>query len=173
MSCPCPCPTTRSAWANSAWPISPATRPRRPRRNESRHGGRRGTGPGARAGVLVEPARPRDFCRNGRGISDAHTADRQPAERDVVELYDAWDGYRSFMLQFLRPYDAIVCPVAPSRPRFPRGRPPGASALPAFSLLGWPVVVVPAGRTAMVCHRRADRPADGADVDGAGVGRSD
>ena len=102
----------------------------------------------ARAGVLVEPARPRDFVRNGRGISDAYSEIASLRGQDVVELYDAWDGYRSFMLQFLRPYDAIVCPVAPhpappfrevDRKRFDYTLP--------FSLLGWPVVVVPAGRT--------------------------
>ena len=102
----------------------------------------------ARAGVLVELARPRDFVRNGRGISHAYSEVASLRGQDVVELYDAWDGYRSFMLQFMRPYDAIVCPVAPhpappfrevDRKRFDYTLP--------FSLLGWPLVVVPAGRT--------------------------
>lgn len=102
----------------------------------------------ARAGVLVEPLRPRDFVRNGRGISEAYSEVASLRGQDVVELYDAWDGYRSFLLQFVRAYDAIVCPVAPhpappirevDRRRFDYTLP--------FSLLGWPVVVVPAGRT--------------------------
>ena len=102
----------------------------------------------ARTGVRVEPARPRDFVRNGRGISDAYAEIASLRGQDVVELYDAWDGYRSFVLQFMRTYDAILCPVshqpAPlfrevDRKRFDYTLP--------FSLLGWPVVVVPAGRS--------------------------
>lgn len=102
----------------------------------------------ARAGVSVEPARPRDFVRNGRGISDAYAEIASLRGQDVVELYDAWDGYRTFCLQFMRPYDALLCPVAHQaappfrdvdRKRFDYTLP--------FSLLGWPIVVVPAGRT--------------------------
>jgi len=102
----------------------------------------------ARAGVLVEAARPRDFVRNSRGISEAYREIASLRGQDVVELYEAWDGYRSFLLQFIRAYDAIICPVAPhpappfrelDRRRFDYTLP--------FSLLGWPVVVVPTGRT--------------------------
>jgi amidase len=101
----------------------------------------------ARAGVLVEPARPRDFVRNGRGISDAYAEIASLRGQDVVELYDAWDGYRSFALQFMRPYDAIFCPVShqPAPPFREMDRKRFDYTLP-FSLLGWPVVVVPAGR---------------------------
>ncbi len=102
----------------------------------------------ARAGVHVEPARPRDFVRNGRGISDAYAEIAALRGQDVVELYDAWDGYRSFALQFMRPYDAILCPVAhqPAPPFREVDRKRFDYTLP-FSLLGWPVVVVPAGRS--------------------------
>ena len=102
----------------------------------------------AREGVLVEPARPRDFVRNGRGISEAYGEIASLRGQDVVELYDAWDSYRSFLLQFMRAYDAILCPVAP-HPAPPFRDPDRRRfdyTLP-FSLLGWPVVVVPAGRT--------------------------
>jgi len=63
-------------------------------------------------------------------------------------LYDAWDGYRTFMLQFIRPYDALICPVAahPAPPFREVDRRRFDYTLP-FSLLGWPVVVTPAGRT--------------------------
>ena len=101
----------------------------------------------ARVGVLVELARPRDFVRNGRGISDAYNEIASLRGQDVVELYDAWDGYRSFMLQFLRPYDAVVCPVAPhSAPPYREVDRKRFDYTSPFSLLGWPVVVVPAGR---------------------------
>lgn len=102
----------------------------------------------ARAGIKVEPARPRDFVRNGRGISDAYAEIASLRGQDVVELYDAWDGYRTFMLQFIRPYDALICPVAqqPAPPFREVDRRRFDYTLP-FSLLGWPVVVTPAGRT--------------------------
>ena len=102
----------------------------------------------ARASVLVEPARPRDFVRNGRGISDAYAEVASLRGQDVVELYDAWDGYRSFLLQFIRPYDAILCPVSaqPAPPFREVDRKRFDYTLP-FSLLGWPVVVVAAGRS--------------------------
>mgnify|MGYP001040357083 FL=1 len=102
----------------------------------------------ARAGVHLEPARPQDFVRNGRGISDAYAEIASLRGQDVVELYDAWDGYRSFCLQFLRAYDAILCPVSPqpAPPFRAMDRRRFDYTLP-FSLLGWPVVVVPAGRS--------------------------
>uniref|UniRef100_A0A7C1JQN2 Amidase n=1 Tax=Caldilinea aerophila TaxID=133453 RepID=A0A7C1JQN2_9CHLR len=102
----------------------------------------------ARAGVHLEPARPQDFVRNGRGISDAYAEIASLRGQDVVELYDAWDSYRSFCLQFLRAYDAILCPVSPqpAPPFRAMDRRRFDYTLP-FSLLGWPVVVVPAGRS--------------------------
>lgn len=102
----------------------------------------------ARAGVHLEPARPQDFVRNGRSISDAYAEIASLRGQDVVELYDAWDGYRSFCLQFLRTYDALLCPVSPqpAPPFREMDRRRFDYTLP-FSLLGWPVVAVPAGRS--------------------------
>lgn len=102
----------------------------------------------ARAGVHLSVARPQDFVRNGRGISDAYAEIASLRGQDVVELYDAWDGYRSFCLQFLRAYDALLCPVSPqpAPPFREMDRRRFDYTLP-FSLLGWPVVVVPAGRS--------------------------
>lgn len=102
----------------------------------------------ARAGVTVEPVRPRDFVRNGRAITDAYAEVASLRGQDVVELFDAWDAYRSQMLQFIRPYDGFLCPAdphpAPSFREMDRRR--FDYTLP-FSLLGWPAVVVPAGRS--------------------------
>jgi amidase len=69
------------------------------------------------------------------------------------ELYDVlcdWDRYRSRMLEFMEPFDLLVCPVFPC-PAVPHG---GTSTLTLgealsyttpFSLTGWPCVVVRCG----------------------------
>ncbi len=63
-----------------------------------------------------------------------------------MELFNAWDGYRTRMLQFFADCDAVLCP-ADGHPAPPyRDRDPKRFdyTLP-FSLLGWPVVTVRAG----------------------------
>ena len=100
----------------------------------------------SRAGVTVEERQPPQFVRDGRRITEAWWGLESLRGQDVVELFNAWDGYRTRMLQFFADYDAVLCP-ADAHPAPPyRDRDPKRFdyTLP-FSLLGWPVVTVRAG----------------------------
>jgi amidase len=100
----------------------------------------------SRAGITVEERQPPQFVRDGRRITEAWWGLESLRGQDVVELLNAWDGYRTRMLQFFAEYDAVLCP-ADSHPAPPfRERDPKRFdyTLP-FSLLGWPVVTVRAG----------------------------
>ena len=64
----------------------------------------------------------------------------------MVELLNAWDGYRTRMLQFYEEYDAVLCPVdSHPAPPFRERDPKRFDYTLPFSLLGWPVVTVRAG----------------------------
>jgi amidase len=100
----------------------------------------------SRAGVTVEQQAPRDFVRDSGAITEAWKGREALRGQDVMEMFNAWDHYRTRMLQFMERYDALICPVDvhPAPPfkerntkRFDYTRP--------FSLTGWPVVVVRAG----------------------------
>ena len=100
----------------------------------------------SRAGVTVEERQPPQFVRDGRRITEAWWGLESLRGQDVVELFNAWDGYRTHMLQFYADCDAVLCP-ADAHPAPPyRDRDPKRFdyTLP-FSLLGWPVVTVRAG----------------------------
>ena len=102
----------------------------------------------ARAGVLVEPAQPRDFVRDSREITRSWWELASLRGQDVVELFNAWDGYRTRLLQFMQRYDAILCPVdSHPAPPFKERDPHRFDYTLPFSLTGWPVVVVRAGRS--------------------------
>ena len=63
-----------------------------------------------------------------------------------MELFNAWDAYRTRMLQFFEPYDAVLCPVdAHPAPAYRERDPKRFDYTLPFSLLGWPVVTVRAG----------------------------
>jgi amidase len=100
----------------------------------------------ARAGVLMEEMMPPDFVGDARGNWENWGNRASLRGQDVVEVLREIDHYRSRLLQFMRRYDAILCPVdthpAPAHKardphRFDYTRP--------FSLTGWPVVTVRAG----------------------------
>ena len=100
----------------------------------------------SRSGATLEERLPSNFVRDSRGITEAWWGLESLRGQDVVELFNAWDAYRTRMLQFFAPYDAVLCPVD-SHPAPPyRDRDPKRFdyTLP-FSLLGWPVVTVRAG----------------------------
>lgn len=103
----------------------------------------------ARARVAVEPARPTDLVAAGREI-DAFWQDLAGAPgRTVVEFYALWDNFRTHLLQFMQPYDAILCPVTHQAAPLIQERDPRRFDYTApFSLTGYPAVVVPVGTTA-------------------------
>ena len=68
--------------------------------------------------------------------------------RTIVEFYAQWDDFRTRLLQFMAPYDAILCPVdhhpaPPFRARDPRR----FDYTVPFSLAGYPCAVVRVGAT--------------------------
>jgi amidase len=100
----------------------------------------------SRAGVTVEERQPAQFVRNGRRITEAWWGLESLRGQDVVELLNAWDGYRTRMLQFFEEYDAVLCPVdSHPAPPFRERDPKRFDYTLPFSLLGWPVVTVRAG----------------------------
>jgi amidase len=100
----------------------------------------------SRAGVTVEERQPPQFVRDGRRITEAWWGLESLRGQDVVELLNAWDGYRTRMLQFFEEYDAVLCPVdSHPAPPFRERDPKRFDYTLPFSLLGWPVVTVRAG----------------------------
>jgi amidase len=65
----------------------------------------------ARAGIQMVENRPLDLVGGGRDLDHGWRNMAATRGQDVVELHAAWDGYRTNMLQFMRSYDAILCPV--------------------------------------------------------------
>lgn len=97
----------------------------------------------ARAGVTVEKRQPRELIRNSRDIDHYWKEMAGTPGRDLLELYAAWDGLRTQMLQFMYRYDAIICPADhhPAPPYRNRDANRFAYTVP-FSLTGYPCVVV-------------------------------
>jgi len=98
----------------------------------------------ARARVTVELARPSDFVAAGREI-DAFWQDLAGAPgRTVIEFYALWDNFRTHLLQFMQPYDALLCPVThqAAPPIHERDVRRFDYTVP-FSLTGYPCVVTP------------------------------
>lgn len=118
-------------------PLSPVT-------DEIRHAVGAAAQALARAHVTVELARPSDFVATGREI-DALWQDLAGASgRTVVEFYALWDNFRTHLLQFMQPYDALLCPVThqAAPPTHERDVRRFDYTVP-FSLTGYPCVVTP------------------------------
>ncbi|MCE7982975.1 MAG: amidase [Caldilinea sp. CFX5] len=98
----------------------------------------------ARARVTLEVARPTDFVAAGREI-DAFWQDLAGAPgRTVVEFYAMWDNFRTHLLQFMQPYDALLCPVThQGAPLIQERDPRRFDYTVPFSLTGYPCVVTP------------------------------
>jgi amidase len=100
----------------------------------------------ARDGAVLEERLPPSFVRDSRRITEAWWGLESLRGQDVVELLNAWDAYRTRMLQFFEPYAAVLCPVdAHPAPPFRERDPKRFDYTLPFSLLGWPVVTVRAG----------------------------
>ncbi len=98
----------------------------------------------ARAGAQTVENRPLDLVGGGRDLDRAWRQMAATRGQDVVELLHAWDLFRTNLLQYMRYYDAILCPVSS------RAAPPIGSKdsqrfdyTAPFSLTGYPAAVVP------------------------------
>ena len=98
----------------------------------------------ARAGVQVVENRPLDLVGGARDLDRGWRRMAGTRGQDVVELLHAWDQFRTNLLQFIRYYDAILCPAvhhtapaigARDNQRFDYTVP--------FNLTGYPAAVVP------------------------------
>lgn len=97
----------------------------------------------ARQGVTLVSARPSDLVYAAREIDDFWRDLAGAPGRTVVEFYALWDRFRTDLLQFIAPYDAIVCPVShqPAPPAGERDDRRFDYTAP-FSLTGYPAAVV-------------------------------
>ena len=90
--------------------------------------------------------RPLDLVGGSRDLDRGWRQMAATRGQDVVELLHAWDQFRSNLLQYIRYYDAILCPVdhhtAPPIGRRDRQR---FDYTVPFSLSGYPAAVVPVG----------------------------
>ncbi|RME53082.1 MAG: amidase, partial [Caldilineae bacterium] len=65
----------------------------------------------ARAGVHVEESRPVDLVRDAQEIDKVWRVMGGTRGQDIVEMFTAWDYYRSRLLYFMSAYDALLGPV--------------------------------------------------------------
>ncbi len=97
----------------------------------------------SRQGVTMVSARPPDLVYAAREI-DAFWRDLAGAPgRTVVEFYALWDHFRTALLQFITPYDALLLPVShqAAPPTGERDDRRFDYTVP-FSLTGYPATVV-------------------------------
>ena len=98
----------------------------------------------ARAGVQVVENRPLDLVGGARDLDRGWRQMAATRGQDVVELLHAWDQFRTNMLQYIRYYDAILCPAVhhTAPPIGARDNQRFDYTVP-FSLTGYPAAVVP------------------------------
>ncbi len=98
----------------------------------------------ARAGVQVVENRPLDLVGGARDLDRGWRRMAGTRGQDVVELLHAWDQFRSNMLQYIRYYDAILCPAVhhTAPPIGARDRQRFDYTVP-FNLTGYPAAVLP------------------------------
>lgn len=101
-----------------------------------------------RAGVHLHAAYPAALAQS-RALSERYWAMARGSGADAVRLYADWDRFRTDMLSFIGPYDAVLCPVdtAPA-PRLGEHRAELFNHTLPYSLTGWPCVVIRAGTSA-------------------------
>ena len=98
----------------------------------------------ARAGVQVVENRPLDLVGGARDLDRGWRQMAATRGQDVVELLHAWDQFRTNLLQYIRYYDAILCPAVhhTAPPIGTRDNQRFDYTVP-FSLTGYPAAVVP------------------------------
>ncbi len=102
----------------------------------------------ARAGVKIDAALPLHFIVNSHEVNDFWQDMAGAPGRTWVELFAMWDYFRTDMLQFMQPYDAILCPVDHhAAPQFNRRDADRFKYTVPFSLTGQPCAVVRVGST--------------------------
>ncbi len=98
----------------------------------------------ARAGVQVVENRPLDLVGGARDLDRGWRNMAGTRGQDVVELLHAWDQFRTNLLQYIRYYDAILCPaVHHTAPSIGRRDAQRFDYTVPFSLTGYPAAVLP------------------------------
>lgn len=98
----------------------------------------------ARAGVRVVENRPLDLVGGARDLDRGWRKMASTRGQDVVELLHVWDLFRTNLLQYIRYYDAILCPAAHhSAPQIGARDNQRFDYTVPFSLTGYPAAVVP------------------------------
>jgi len=102
----------------------------------------------ARQGVTMVSARPPDLVYAARELDDFWRDLAGAPGRTVVEFYALWDHFRTDLLQFMAPYDAILCPVShqPAPLAGERDERRFDYTVP-FSLAGYPAAIVPCAQS--------------------------
>ncbi len=98
----------------------------------------------ARAGVQVVENQPLDLVGGARDLDRGWRHMAGTRGQDVVELLHAWDQFRTNLLQFIRYYDAILCPaVHHTAPAIGTRDNQRFDYTVPFNLTGYPAAVVP------------------------------
>jgi amidase len=97
------------------------------------------------AGARVEDARHPD---GGHDLTRAiwRSYDGELSSLELYAVLQRWDAYRTAMLDWMGEWDALLCPVYPTRAHVHGGLVRiGLSYTTPYSLTGWPCVVVRGG----------------------------
>lgn len=98
----------------------------------------------ARAGVQVVQNRPLDLVGGARDLDRGWRRMAATRGQDVVELLYAWDQFRTNLLQYMRHYDAILCPaVHHTAPLIGKRDAQRFDYTAPFNLTGYPAAVAP------------------------------
>lgn len=98
----------------------------------------------SRAGVQVVENRPLDLVGGARDLDRGWRRMAGTRGQDVVELLHAWDQFRTNLLQYIRYYDAILCPaVHHTAPAIGARDSQRFDYTVPFNLAGFPAAVLP------------------------------
>ncbi len=98
----------------------------------------------ARTGAQVVENRPLDLVGGARDLDRGWRNMAGTRGQDVIELLHAWDQFRTNLLQYIRYYDAILCPaVHHTAPLIGTRDTQRFDYTVPFSLTGYPAAVLP------------------------------